>query len=71
MLAEIVSFTVPENRRSRAVMERIGMTHDASGDFLHPSLPDGHRLKPHVLYRTREGRVTSPSFLTARQPTHG
>jgi RimJ/RimL family protein N-acetyltransferase len=50
---EIVSFTVPENIRSRRVMEKIGMTHDASEDFDHPSLPDGHPLRRHVLYRLR------------------
>jgi RimJ/RimL family protein N-acetyltransferase len=50
-LAEIVSFTVPENRRSRAVMERLGMTYDPADDFDHPNLPAGHRLRRHVLYR--------------------
>ena len=50
-LDEIVSFTVVENRPSRRVMEKIGMTHDTSGDFEHPSLPDGDPLRPHVLYR--------------------
>jgi RimJ/RimL family protein N-acetyltransferase len=50
-LEEIVSFTVPANVRSRAVMERLGMTCDPSDDFDHPNLPDGHRLRQHVLYR--------------------
>lgn len=53
-LPEIVSFTVPENTRSRAVMERLGMTHDPRDDFPHPSLPPGHPLRPHVLYRKRK-----------------
>ena len=35
-LTEIVSFTATQNVRSRAVMERIGMTRDDSGDFDHP-----------------------------------
>lgn len=48
---EIVSFTVPANLRSRRVMERIGMAHDANGDFAHPALPRDHPLSPHVLYR--------------------
>jgi ribosomal-protein-alanine N-acetyltransferase len=50
-LAEIVSFTAPVNERSRAVMRGIGMTHDPAGDFDHPALPPGHRLRRHVLYR--------------------
>jgi len=51
VLEEVVSFTVPPNRRSRAVMERLGMRHDAAGDFDHPRLPPGHPLRRHVLYR--------------------
>ena len=50
-LDEIVSFTAPGNVRSRAVMERIGMTRDPQDDFDHPSLPEGHPLRRHVLYR--------------------
>lgn len=50
-LAEVVSFTVPHNVRSRQVMVRIGMTQDLSGSFLHPRLPAGHPLELHVLYR--------------------
>ena len=50
-LPEIVSFTTVANVRSRRVMEKLGMRHAAEDDFLHPSLPDGHPLKPHVLYR--------------------
>jgi RimJ/RimL family protein N-acetyltransferase len=50
-LSEIVSFTAPANEPSRAVMRRIGMTHDPADDFDHPALPPGHRLRRHVLYR--------------------
>jgi RimJ/RimL family protein N-acetyltransferase len=52
-LEEVVSFTAPLNRRSRAVMERLGMHHDAADDFDHTRLPAGHPLRRHVLYRLR------------------
>jgi len=50
-LPSLVSFTVPANLRSRRVMEKIGMVHDPSSDFLHPNLSEGHPFRPHVLYR--------------------
>lgn len=50
-LEEIVSFTTVANARSRRVMERLGMTHDPADDFDHPSLPAGHPIQRHVLYR--------------------
>jgi RimJ/RimL family protein N-acetyltransferase len=53
-LEEIVSFTVPGNARSRRVMEKIGMTYNPDDDFDHPSLPEGHPLRRHVLYRRKE-----------------
>jgi RimJ/RimL family protein N-acetyltransferase len=52
-LDEIVSFTVPRNARSRAVMERIGMHRDPADDFDHPRvdrLRYPHIVR-HVLYR--------------------
>lgn len=60
-LEEIVSFTVPANVRSRRVMERIGMSPDHAGDFVHPQIPEGNPLKSHVLYRlSREDWKRSP-----------
>jgi RimJ/RimL family protein N-acetyltransferase len=50
-LREIVSFTVPHNPRSRAVMERIGMRRDPADDFDHPNLGEDSSLRRHVLYR--------------------
>jgi len=50
-LDEIVAMTTPANTRSLAVMERLGMTHDADGDFDHPRVPASHPLRRHVLYR--------------------
>jgi len=52
-LYEIVSMTVPANRPSRAVMERLGMARNPADDFDHPRLPVGHALQRHVLYRKR------------------
>jgi ribosomal-protein-alanine N-acetyltransferase len=49
-LTEIVSFTAPPNLRSIRVVERLGMTHNPADDFDHPRLPEGHRLRRHVLY---------------------
>jgi RimJ/RimL family protein N-acetyltransferase len=56
-LNEIVAFTTVENGRSRRVMEKLGMRYDPAGDFLHPRVPDGHPLKPHVLYRLSAPQV--------------
>jgi RimJ/RimL family protein N-acetyltransferase len=50
-LNEIVACTTPTNRRSRAVMERLGMTHEGREDFDHPEVAAGHPLSRHVLYR--------------------
>ena len=49
-LEEIVSFAVPSNIRSIAVMRRIGMHPQPHRDFDHPRVPDTHRhLRRHVL----------------------
>ena len=53
-LGEIVSFTTVENRRSRRVMERIGMSRDPADDFDHPNVTN-ERIRPHVLYRLARG----------------
>jgi len=52
-LPEIVSFTAVGNHRSRAVMERIGMS-NANEDFEHPGVPEGNALRLHCLYRLRQ-----------------
>lgn len=43
-LREIVSFTVPDNVRSRAVTEKLGMTRDPADDFDHPQIARGIRF---------------------------
>jgi RimJ/RimL family protein N-acetyltransferase len=53
-LPEIVAFTTVGNRRSRAVMERLGM--QQAGTFNHPLLPADSALRLHCLYRLGRGR---------------
>ena len=48
-LDEVVSFTVPANIASQAVMQRIGMRYD--GVFDHPRAEPTDWWRPHVLYR--------------------
>jgi ribosomal-protein-alanine N-acetyltransferase len=55
-LAEIVSFTTTMNTRSRAVMARLGMSHDPREDFDHPTIAEGSPLRRHVLYRLTAGQ---------------
>lgn len=50
-LAEVVSFTAVVNEPSIAVMRRLGMHTDPAEDFDHPSVPEGHPVRRHVLYR--------------------
>ncbi len=52
-LSEIIAITVPKNRRSIHLMEKIGMGHELDKDFDHPLVPVGHPLRPHVLYRIK------------------
>jgi len=59
-LAEVVSFTVPENRRSRRVMERIGMVHRPADDFDHPNVPEPRRR--HVLYRIKSTDLPTTAY---------
>lgn len=51
-LDEIVSFTAVGNRRSRAVMERLGMT-EQTQTFENPSVPVGSPVREHCLYRLK------------------
>jgi RimJ/RimL family protein N-acetyltransferase len=49
-LPEILAFTDPANQRSLAVMWRLGMRRDPARDFDHPAMPEGHPLRPHLVY---------------------
>ena len=55
-MAEVVANTVPANLKSRRVMSKLGMSHDASDDFDHPRVPEGHPLRRQVLYRLTRDR---------------
>lgn len=49
--AAVFAITNVENRRSRAVMERLGMGHQPDLDFDHPLLGADDPLLHHVTYR--------------------
>lgn len=61
-LLEVVSFTAIRNRRSRAVMERLGMRE--SGTFEHPQLPGASALRLHCLYRAEADLAALPVRVT-------
>jgi RimJ/RimL family protein N-acetyltransferase len=56
-LDRVVSFTVPANTASWGLMERLGMR--KLGEFDHPSLPEGHPLRRHVVYEIAAPRRPS------------
>ncbi len=49
-LKQIVAFTAVTNNRSRAVMERLGLSRRHALDFDHPALPADHPLRAHLVY---------------------
>jgi ribosomal-protein-alanine N-acetyltransferase len=53
-LSEVVAHTTARNERSRAVMRRLGMTHNPVDDFDGPWYPPGHPDRRFVLYRLAE-----------------
>lgn len=55
-LQEICAITVPVNRPSRRVMEKLGMSHNPQENFRHPKIPIEHRFSEHVLYRLPKNR---------------
>ncbi|WP_426958510.1 GNAT family N-acetyltransferase [Muricoccus radiodurans] len=56
-LERVVAFTAPENTASWTLMERLGMRR--VGDFEHPRVPEGHRLRTQLLYEVRRGEWLS------------
>lgn len=67
-LQEIVSFTTIDNRRSRALMERLGMRE--SGTFEHPDVPKSSGLRQHCLYRLMRANHSHNNSFKPR-PLHG
>lgn len=53
---EIVANTVPANKNSRRVMEKLDMTTTPADDFEHPLVPLGNPLRQQVLYRLTRDR---------------
>lgn len=54
-LKEIVAMCTPDNRASRRVMEKLGMTRDPADDFDHPAVAEDHPMRRVVLYRLQAG----------------
>lgn len=50
-LTEVYSFTSVTNKKSAAVMERIGMM-NTNNNFEHPLIPENHPLREHCLYKS-------------------
>ena len=50
-----LAITHSGNLRSRAVMERLGMTYRPELDFAHPKLAESNPLRPHVTYLLERG----------------
>ena len=50
-LPYVIGYTSAINTPSRRLMERLGMTYVTDADFEDVTVPEGHVLRPHVLYR--------------------
>jgi RimJ/RimL family protein N-acetyltransferase len=58
-LDEVLSFTTIGNRKSRTVMEKLGM-HDTGRNFDHPNVQIGNALRAHCLYRLTKTDWSTP-----------
>ena len=68
-LPEIVAFTIPANVSSLRLMESLGMV--ADGSFDHPRLPEGHAMRPHLLYRLTAAAHAAGDGLFTPAPRSG
>jgi len=59
-LDEVVAITATANTASRRVMEKLGMTHRAEFDFIHPRMPAQHLYARHTLYHLTNPRPHQP-----------
>ena len=66
-LDEVVAHTTWLNERSRAVMRRLGMTHDPNDDFHGPWYEEGHPRRRFVLYRMSQTRWRAQTRPGTRQ----
>jgi RimJ/RimL family protein N-acetyltransferase len=57
-LPAVAAFTAAANERSQAVMRRLGLPR--VGEFDHAALPEGHRLRRHVLHRVERDAWVRP-----------
>jgi len=61
-LPEVYSFTSVLNKKSQAVMERLGMV-NMNQNFEHPMIPENNPLREHFLYRVnKEDRKKNQKF---------
>ena len=58
---QIVAITLPINKASRRVMQKLGMMHRPELTFLHPRIPEHHPYRQHVLYSLQNTAAQHPS----------
>ena len=66
-LPGVVAVTLPINRPSRRVMQKLGMRHRPELTFIHPRIPEQHPYQQHVLYslENRAHRTLTENALPA------
>ncbi|MFN7399000.1 MAG: GNAT family N-acetyltransferase [Sandaracinobacter sp.] len=49
-LPRILAYTARNNTPSERVMQKLGMVRAEEMDFEHPAVPEGHPVRPHIVY---------------------